>query len=84
MLIRHMLLFRKEIIFFPILTKSHLHSLSEIMEDSDVISQINNAKHIEKNKPTQSFIFSLKNRVGGLARALRVFEVNFSLNFKTN
>jgi hypothetical protein len=49
------------------------------MEDADVITQINNATHIEKNRPTQSFIFSLKNRVGGLARALRVFEVIFFL-----
>ena len=54
-----------------------MNSLPEIMEDSDVISEINNKKKIENSRPTQSFIFSLKNRVGGLARALRVFEVNF-------
>lgn len=43
------------------------------MEDSDVLKVVN-AK--EKNSTAStSFIFSLKNRVGGLARALRVFQV---------
>ena len=45
------------------------------MEDSDVVTQVNSKNSREYVKPTQSFIFSLKNRVGGLARALKVFEV---------
>lgn len=47
------------------------------MDDADVVKAVNEKS--PKNLPlTQkaSFIFTLKNRVGGLARALRVFEVN--------
>jgi hypothetical protein len=50
------------------------------MEDAEAIKQINeagkNGSHI-KPRATTSFIFNLKNKVGGLARALKVFEVNF-------
>jgi hypothetical protein len=45
------------------------------MNDEDVINAINNQTASEKKSNTASFIFSLKNRVGGLARALRVFQV---------
>lgn len=47
------------------------------MEDNDVISAVNNEANSQKlsQKSTVSFIFSLKNRIGGLARALRVFQV---------
>lgn len=48
------------------------------MDDLEVIRAINGQKNDEKVKTspqTASFIFSLKNRVGGLARALKVFQV---------
>jgi hypothetical protein len=43
------------------------------MEDSDVLKAINSGN--SDKKKNVSFIFTLKNRVGGLARALRVFQV---------
>ena len=46
------------------------------MDDNDVIKAVNEETKNEKiDRKTISFIFSLKNRVGGLARALRVFQV---------
>jgi prephenate dehydratase len=42
-----------------------------------VVKFVNNRQSkSESEKSAVSFIFSLKNRVGGLARALRVFEVS--------
>ncbi len=45
------------------------------MDDADVLKAIND-QNAENNNQTTSFIFTLKNRVGGLARALRVFQDN--------
>jgi hypothetical protein len=57
------------------------------MEDNEVMTVVNNdlsreklEKLVKKNN-TISFIFSLKNRIGGLARALRVFQVVERSNF---
>lgn len=63
--------------YFSFFTKNKLNTLSEEMEDSDVLKVVN-AKANNRSSTT-SFIFSLKNRVGGLARALRVFQVNIYL-----
>lgn len=51
------------------------------MDDQDVIKTFNEQAEKTTNgtRTTSSFIFTLKNRVGGLARALRVFQV-FYLN----
>lgn len=51
------------------------------MDDSEVIKAINNVKNgnAENEKQTASFIFTLKNRVGGLARALNVLQVNWDI-----
>ena len=63
--------------------ESKLNSLSEEMDDGDVIRAVNEMNQNRKSKsdvsspsPQSSFIFSLKNRVGGLARALRIFQEN--------
>lgn len=53
-----------------------LHTLSEDMDDSEVINVFNKEADRAKKLETVSFIFSLKNRIGGLARALRVFQEN--------
>ena len=54
------------------------------MDDSEVIRAINNNNSSSNNKNvdvkkspahTASFVFTLKNRVGGLARALHVLQV---------
>ncbi len=50
-----------------------LNSINEEMEDNEVIKFINKQKSME-NCGTP-FIFSLKNRIGGLAKALKVFQV---------
>lgn len=62
--------------------KGKLNTLSEEMDDNDVIRVFNeihdgDQKSSRKSSktPQTSFIFSLKNRVGGLARALRIFQV---------
>jgi hypothetical protein len=47
------------------------------MDDDDVLKVINDQNpNSDSNNQTTSFIFTLKNRVGGLARALRVFQDN--------
>ena len=63
--------------------KALLSSLTkQDMDDNEVIKTINGPKPNQTNKAnTASFIFSLKNRVGGLARALRVFQVCCSYRF---
>jgi len=54
------------------------------MDDQEAVAVVNHEFPIEKLKAlvqqgqTTSFIFSIKNRVGGLARALRVFQVDFA------
>ena len=53
------------------------------MDDSEVINVFNKEAVRTKKLDTVSFIFSLKNRIGGLARALRVFQV-FIFIFLTN
>ena len=53
--------------------KLKLNSINEEMEDNEVIKFINKQKSME-NCGTP-FIFSLKNRIGGLAKALKVFQV---------
>lgn len=51
------------------------------MDDQEAVAAINYDIPIEKLQSlvrqgkTTSFIFSIKNRVGGLARALKVFQV---------
>ena len=55
--------------------KHKLKSLSEEMHDNDVIKVINEENASKDTENSVSFLFSLKNRIGGLARALRVFEV---------
>jgi len=50
-----------------------LSTFTDEMEDSDVLKAINSGNG--DRKKNVSFIFTLKNRVGGLARALRVFQV---------
>ena len=59
-----------------------LNTVSEEMDDNDVIKVFNEIHDGDKSSsrrssktPQTSFIFSLKNRVGGLARALRIFQV---------
>ena len=55
------------------------------MEDNEVINVFNKdmeKENVSKKNETVSFIFSLKNRIGGLARALRVFQVFKSESFK--
>jgi hypothetical protein len=49
------------------------------MDDSEVINVFNKEADRAKKLETVSFIFSLKNRIGGLARALRVFQVFLGL-----
>jgi hypothetical protein len=47
------------------------------MDDADVLKAINDLNsNSDSGNQTTSFIFTLKNRVGGLARALRVFQDN--------
>jgi hypothetical protein len=54
------------------------------MDDSEALAIVNHDIPLEKLQSlvrqgnTTSFIFSIKNRVGGLARALKVFQVNFN------
>jgi prephenate dehydratase len=54
------------------------------MDDQEALAVVNHDIPIEKLQSlvrqgnTTSFIFSIKNRVGGLARALKVFQVNFN------
>lgn len=46
------------------------------MDDNEVINVVNkDHTRASKKVETISFLFSLKNRIGGLARALRVFQV---------
>ncbi len=51
--------------------------MAEDLDDTEVMKLFNKSKSSE-NKESKSipFVFSLKNRIGGLARALRVFQVN--------
>ena len=51
-----------------------LNSLSEEMDDIDVLNLVNNQKSNSAPSSVTSFHFSLKNRIGGLARALKVFQ----------
>lgn len=59
-----------------------LSSLREDMDDQEAVAVVNHEFPIEKLKAlvqqgkTTSFLFSIKNRVGGLARALKVFQEN--------
>ena len=48
------------------------------MEDAEFIKLFNKEKSIDIQGKGTSFVFSLKNRIGGLARALRVFQVLIS------
>ncbi|CAF2606048.1 unnamed protein product [Rotaria sp. Silwood2] len=63
------------------------HRLSTLHEDTDdqeAVNVINNEISQEQLKSlfqqgnTTSFIFSIKNRIGGLARVLKVFQIFFS------
>ena len=51
------------------------------MDDQEALAVVNNDMPPEKLRSlvqqgnTTSFIFSIKNRIGGLARALQVFQV---------
>jgi hypothetical protein len=53
------------------------------MDDQETVALVNHEIPIEKLRSlvrqgnTTSFIFSIKNRIGGLARALKVFQVYF-------
>ncbi len=53
------------------------------MDDQQTLAVVNHDIPLEKLQSllrqgnSTSFIFSIKNRVGGLARALKVFQVNF-------
>ena len=65
-----------------VMLQGKLNTVSEEMDDNDVIKVFNEIQDSEQNSsrrssktPQTSFIFSLKNRVGGLARALRIFQV---------
>ncbi|CAF2349923.1 unnamed protein product [Rotaria sp. Silwood2] len=57
-----------------------LSILHEDMDDQEAVNVVNHEIPPEKLKSlvqqghTTSFIFSIKNRVGGLARALKVFQ----------
>ncbi|CAF1076262.1 unnamed protein product [Rotaria sordida] len=59
-----------------------LSTLHEDMDDQEAVNVVNHDIPLEKLKSlvqdgnTTSFIFSIKNRVGGLARALKVFQEN--------
>ncbi|CAF0720506.1 unnamed protein product [Adineta ricciae] len=59
-----------------------LSTLHEDMDDQEALAVINNDMPPEKLRSlvqqgnTTSFIFSIKNRIGGLARALQVFQDN--------
>ena len=57
-------------------TNVKLNSVAEDLDDTEVMKLFNKSKSLEnhENKSTP-FVFSLKNRIGGLARALRVFQV---------
>ena len=48
--------------------------MAEDLEDAEVMKLFNKQKSTELQNSTP-FVFSLKNRIGGLARALRVFQV---------
>ena len=54
------------------------------MDDQEALAAINHEVPPDKLKSlvqqgnTTSFLFSIKNRVGGLARALKVFQVYLS------
>jgi prephenate dehydratase len=60
------------------------------MDDQEALAVVNHEVPLEKLQSlvrqgnTTSFIFSVKNRVGGLAKALKVFQVNFNKRIKTN
>jgi hypothetical protein len=51
------------------------------MDDQEALAAVNHEIPLEKLRSlvqqgnTTSFIFSIKNRVGGLARSLKVFQV---------
>jgi hypothetical protein len=57
------------------------------MDDQETVALVNHEIPIEKLRSlvrqgnTTSFIFSIKNRIGGLARALKVFQVYFIKKF---
>ncbi|CAF1257093.1 unnamed protein product [Adineta steineri] len=59
-----------------------LSTLHEDMDDQEALTVINHEISPEKLQSlvrqgnTTSFIFSIKNRIGGLARALKVFQEN--------
>ena len=46
------------------------------MEDAEVVKMFSDKKSDIPKASSSSFRFSLKNRIGGLARALRVFQVS--------
>jgi prephenate dehydratase len=54
------------------------------MDDQEALAVVNHDIPLEKLQSlvqqgkTTSFIFSIKNRVGGLAKALKVFQVNLN------
>ncbi len=59
------------------------------MDDQEALAVVNHDIPLEKLQSlvrqgnTTSFIFSIKNRVGGLARALKVFQVYFTERIKS-
>ena len=53
--------------------QNQLYSLDE-MDDQSVLNLYKDQP--QKNKGTTKFHFSLKNKIGGLATALRVFQVH--------
>ena len=57
-----------------------MNTVSEDMEDSDVVKVVNEQNETNGTDIATSFLFSLKNRVGGLARALKVFQVKIFKN----
>jgi prephenate dehydratase len=66
-----------------LIIKKRLNAWPEEADDTEIISSVNECFRSESYnslngvaKNTLSIIFSLKNRVGGLARALKVFEEN--------
>jgi hypothetical protein len=66
--------------FLLILKKHKFQALTEEMDDTQILDVINNSQNVQP-KASISFIFSLKNRIGGLARALKVFEVFIYITF---
>ncbi|CAF3364488.1 unnamed protein product [Rotaria sp. Silwood1] len=65
-----------------------LSTLHEDMDDQEAINILNNELSKEQLKSllqhgnTTSFIFSIKNRIGGLARVLQVFQVKCTLDIR--